>query len=157
MAKSFFRRRIILIAIATVALSVGIVFGSIPYLPQTNVPHGSLTQKQTLAVIGGDPSNPGVNQLELPNLVSTESFFVEVNATGGTPVFCVIRDTPFFQWFDQPSSSRGPFPTQFCIGNTPTQPTSSTIIKFLPPNQGTYFVVAINTSSSSLLVSYLPA
>ena len=157
MAKSFWRRRIVLTAAITVALSVGIVFGSIPYLPQTNVPHGSLTQKQTLAVIPGDQSNPGVNQLELPNLVTTESFYVGVNATGGTPVFCVIRDTPFFQWFNQPANSRGPFPTQFCIGNTPTQPTSSALIKFLPPNQGTYFVVAINTSSSSILVSFLPA
>lgn len=156
MAKSFWRRHILIIAIIVVALSVGIVFGSIPYLPVANVPHRSLTKIQTVVVGSGDQSQPGVNELLLPGLVTTESFYVGVNVTGGSAIFCAIRDTPFYNWLYTPTP-RGPFPMNFCIGNTPTQQTSGAIIEFLPPNQGSYFVVALNTASSTISVSFLPA
>ncbi len=151
MAGKFWRRRNLIIAAVVVALSVGIVFASIPFLPAQNVPHGSLTSQQNVVVEPGSSSTPNVNVLVLPNLVTTESFYVGVSVINGTANFCVLRDTLYSAWVASGYTSTD------CIGNTPTSGTTTDTLKFLPPVQGTYYVAALNYGSSKITVEFLPA
>ena len=151
------RRRHVFIAAVVVVLSIGIVFASIPSLPPTKIPHGSLTTVQTLHVSEGTRSQPGFNQIVLPGLVSSESFYVRINVTNGTAGFCVIRDLPYNDWLDHLSDSPRPaFPLNYCIPPTPTDQTSDYTLKFVPTGSGTWFLVALNSNPKAITVTFSP-
>lgn len=152
----FWNRRHLLFASIIVALSIGIVFASIPYLPSTPAPHGHLTTTQNVPVPGGSPTQPGVNQLQLPGLATSEDFYVGVTVSNGTASFCVIKDQPYISWLSQ-TPPRTAFPSVDCIGNTPTQETTQDVLMFLTTSPGTWFVVAFNASPSAITVHFSPA
>ncbi|SRR6266571_6811059 len=153
----FWNRRHLVIVAIIVALSIGIVIASVPYLPPTQVPHGHLTTTQNVPVPGGSPTQPGVNQLELPGLGTTESFYVGVTVSDGTASFCVIKDQPYLNWLSQTPLTKATFPSGDCIGNTPTQETAQDTLMFLPTSSGTWYVVALNSNPSAITVHFSPA
>ena len=151
MAKKFWRRRNLLVAAGIVALSLGIVFASVPLLPVTPIAHSSLSQPKTVPVGPGSQSQPTVNVLLLPNLVTTEYFYLGVTVTNGTATFCIIKPDLYVTW------ANSGYPSSNCIGNTPTPETASDTLKFLPPSSGDWYVVALNYSSKQLSVLFTPA
>ena len=152
MARKFWRRRNLLVAAGIVALSIGIVFASVPLLPVTPVAHSSLTSPETITVEPGTPSQPNPRVLALPNLVTSENFYLGVSVTNGTASFCVIKDNLYLTWLQS-----GYSPTSDCIGNTPTLQTAQITLKFLPTSPGTWYVVALNSGSTKITVFFTPA
>src|SRR6266487_2587154 len=96
MARSFLRRRTIVIAAIIVALSVGIVFASIPYLPHP--PPRTIQTPVTHSIRGGTQKNPGVYSLTLRGVSSSDNFAIGVNVTNGIASFCVMPETNFITW-----------------------------------------------------------
>src|SRR5436853_3989474 len=93
MARRFLRRRTIVIAAIIVALSVGIVFASIPYLPHP--PARTIQTPVTHTIRGGSEMYPGVYSLTLRGVSSTDNFAIGVNVTNGMASFCVMSDYSF--------------------------------------------------------------
>ena len=154
MSKRFFRRRTVLIGAAIVALSIGIVFASIPFLPATPVPHNSITTPSSIMVGAGTPSRPMFNKTILPPLAANQNFWLGVEVTGGSSSFCVINSQSYNNWVNAYYSSY--YPISGCLlGPTPQE--SQDTLKFVPPGSGPWVVVALNSDSSPVTVSFLQA
>jgi len=156
MARRPWKRRSIVIGTVIVALSVGIVFASLPYLQPPSTAHGSITGTLSHTVGPADSSHIGFYGLKLPNITTAESFFVGVSVTNGTARFCVIGYQQYENWalaYNTPQSYS--FPSGNCIFG-PTQQTSQDTLKF-SVTPGTWVVAALNDSPSVLTVYFSPA
>ena len=156
MASKRWRVRTILIAAVIVVLSIGIVFASLPYLQPPASHHGSITTTLSHSVDPGSPSHFGFYGLKLPNITTTESFYLGVSVTNGTASFCVIGYQQYENWaFAYNTPNTYAFPSSNCIFG-PTQQTSQDTLQFsLTP--GTWVVAALNTGPLKLLVYFSPA
>ncbi len=157
MARRFLRRRTLVIAAITVALSVGIVFASIPYLPHP--PPRTIQTPVTHDVRGGTTRNPGVYSLTLRGILNTESFAIGVAVTNGMATFCVMSESNFFSWAinnqTQTIPPAGvPFPYDSCLLQ---EQTAQSTLTFTPTSTGNWDVVAVNTNSQTITVNYTPA
>ena len=152
MAGKFLRLRTLIIAAAIVALSVGIVFASIPYLPHP--PPRTIQTPVTHTIRGGSEMYPGVYSLTLRGVSSTDNFAIGVNVTNGMASFCVMPESSFIAWTFNNSTGGIPFSFDSCILNVQT---AQTTLRFTPTSQGNWDVVAVNTSSATIIVEYTPA
>ncbi len=145
------KRRSILIGAIIVALSVGIVFASLPYLQAPTPPHGSVASTLSHTVGPGSQSQPGFFGLQIPDVTASESFYVNVTITGGTASFCVLDYQQYANWISAGASNA---PSDCTLG--PTGQISQDILKFsLTP--GTWVVVALNSGASEITVYFSPA
>ena len=154
MAGKFLRLRTLIIAAAIVALSVGIVFASIPYLPHP--PPRTLQIPVTHSIRGGTQNNPGVFSLTLPGVSSSDNFAIGVTVTNGIATICVMPESNFIIWTSRNQSTYGGIPFSFdsCILSVMT---AQTTLRFTPTSQGNWDVVAVNTNSQTITVDYTPA
>jgi hypothetical protein len=156
LARRFWKRRAILISAGIVALSLGIVFASLPYLQPQPAPHGSIQQTYSHAVASATPNGPGNFGLSLP-IAASEPFAVNVTIVNGAASFCVMADQIYRPWASSYNlSSAGPFPSSSCTFG-PTGQMSHGILNF-GVTPGTWDIVALNYSGSSeITVYYSPA
>jgi len=108
MARRLWTRRTILIGVVVIALTVGIVFPSIPFLPYSPPPHFSITTTRSYEISGGNQSRPGFSALTISGISSGQAFWVGVTATKGTASFCVLSSLSYQDWvsaYDQPGSA----------------------------------------------------
>src|SRR5437879_13801414 len=84
MARRPWRRRSIIIGAIIVALSIGIVFASLPYLQPPNTAHGSIRSTLSHLVDPGTSSHVGFYGLRLPNRTTSERFSAGVHDINGT-------------------------------------------------------------------------
>ncbi len=153
MARRFLRRRTIVIAAIIVALSVGIVFASIPYLPHP--PPRTIQTPVTHSIRGGTQKNPGVYSLTLRGVSSSDNFAIGVNVTNGIASFCVMPESNFLNWVVLNGTGGGiAFSFDSCILNLQT---AQTTLRFTPTSQGNWDVVAVNTNPQMITVDYTPA
>jgi len=153
MARKFPRLRTIIIGAGIVALSVGIVFASIPYLPHP--PPRTIQTPVTRDIRGGTQKNPGIYSLTLRGVSSSDNFAIGVSVTNGMASFCVMPETNFITWTFNNSTPGGiPFSFDSCILNVQT---AQTTLRFTPTSQGNWDVVAVNTNSQMITVDYTPA
>jgi len=153
MARKFPRLRTIIIGAGIVALSVGIVFASIPYLPHP--PPRTIQTPVTHDIRGGTQKNPGIYSLTLRGVSSSDNFAIGVSVTNGMASFCVMPETNFITWTFNNSTPGGiPFSFDSCILNVQT---AQTTLRFTPTSQGNWDVVAVNTNSQMITVDYTPA
>jgi hypothetical protein len=154
MARRFPRRRTLVIAVIIVALSVGIVFASIPYLPHP--PPRTIQTPVTHDIRGGSQNNPGVYSLTIRGVSSTDNFAIGVSVANGMATFCVMPESNFLSWVvTNGTTPRGiPFSFDSCILNVQT---AQTTLRFTPASQGNWDVVAVNTSPQMITVDYAPA
>jgi hypothetical protein len=156
MARRPWRRRSIIIGVIIVALSVGIVFASLPYLQPPNTAHGSISSTLSHLVDPGTSSHVGFYGLKLPNITTSESFYVGVNVINGTASFCVLGYQQYENWALSYKAPQWPaFPSGSCIFG-PTQEISQDTLKFAITT-GTWVVAALNAGSTQLTVSFSPA
>jgi len=150
------RRRTIVIGAVIVTLSIGIVFASLPYLQPPSTVHGSISGTLSHTVGPADSSHIGFYGLRLPNITTTEGFFVGVSVTNGTASFCVIGYQQYENWaFAYNTLQSYPFPSANCIFG-PTQQISQDTLKFsITP--GTWVLAALNNSPSVLTVYFSAA
>ena len=155
MPRRFPKRRTLVIAAVIVALSIGIVFASIPYLPKPT--HRTIQGEVVRDIRGGNQSQPGVYSLTLRNISSTESFAIGVTVTDGTATICIIGESAFFSWVisNQSNAPQGvPFPLNSCFLH---EETASDTLIFTPPSSGNWDVAAINTNPQKITVRYFAA
>jgi hypothetical protein len=154
MARRFLKRRTLIIAAIIVALSVGIVFASIPYLPHP--PPRTIQTPVSHDIRGGTQKNPGVYSLTLRGVSSTDNFAIGVNVVNGMAAFCVMPESNFISWTFTNQSTTGGIPFSFdsCILNVQT---TQTTLRFTPTSQGNWDVVALNTNTAMITVEYTPA
>lgn len=154
MARRFLRTRTLIIGAVIVALSVGIVFASIPYLPHP--PPRTIQVPVTHDIRGGTQKNPGVYSLTLRGVSSTDNFAIGVNVTNGTASFCVMPENNFISWTFANQTTQGGIPFSFdsCILNVQT---AQTTLRFTPTSAGNWDVVVVNTNSQMITVDYTPA
>jgi hypothetical protein len=154
MARKFLRRRTIIIGAIIVALSFGIVFASIPYLPHS--PPQTIQTPVTHSIRGGTQKNPGVYSLTLPGVSSSDNFAIGVNVTNGMASFCVMPESNFLSWTITNKTTQGGIAFSFdsCILN---EQTAQATLRFTPTSQGNWDVVAVNTNPQTITVDYTPA
>ncbi len=156
MARRFWRRRTILIGAVVVALSIGIVFSSIPFLPYTPPPHSSITTARSYEVGGGNQSRPGFNALTISGISNGQAFWVGVTVTNGTASFCVLSSLSYQYWV---SAYYQPGPALDRLAGCvlgPTQQVYQDTLKFQPPYSGTWAIMALNTSPTGITVNFGP-
>src|SRR6267143_3190086 len=153
MAVRFRKPRTIIIAVITVALSVGIVFATLPLLQHPVSPHGSLTTPITQPIGPGTSTSPGHTQLRLPGLPSNESFVVSVSVTNGNATFCALDNFHYQSWVSS-GFAYGSFPRSSCIVY---EQTAQDTLTFVPTTAGDWFLVAFNYSPKTLSVLFAPA
>ena len=153
MARRFLRRRTLVIASIIVALSVGIVFASIPYLPRP--PARTILAPITRDIRGGSQNNPGVFSVLLQGVSNNDNFAIGVNVINGIATFCVMPESNYLIWAST-NLSRGGIQFSFdsCILN---QQTAQTTLRFTPNSQGNWDLVAVNTNPVTITVEYTPA
>jgi len=157
MPRRFLKRRTLVIAAITVALSIGIVFASVAYLPHSIAPHGSIRGPLSHSVSGGNQTHPGFFALSLPGISNGESFALGVTVTGGIASFCVLQELTYQNWVSSYSTTPNPgntFPASACILQ---EQTTQSILSFLPTSSGTWDVAALNTSPQNVTVTFSPA
>lgn len=165
MPRRFPRRRIVIIAAIIVALSLGIVVASVPFLPH---PHGTLKAAQTQNIQGASQNSPGAYGLQLAGLPNSNSFAVGVTVTNGNATLCVTQLNTFLNWQIQSQLNSGtPFPPfdSTCISVASTvghtnvlyESTNNDIITFTPPTSGDWAVVALNYNPTPITVIFSPA
>jgi len=155
--RRFLKRRTLVIAAITVALSIGIVFASVPYLPHSIAPHGSIRVPVSHSVSGGNQTYPGFFALSLPGISNSESFALGVTVTGGIASFCVLQELTYQNWVSSYSTVSNPgntFPASACILR---EQTTQSVLSFLPTTSGTWDVAALNTSLQPITVLFSPA
>jgi hypothetical protein len=156
MSRRPWRRRSVIIAAIIVALSIGIVFGSLPYLQPPMTAHASISSTLSHLVDPGTSSHIGFYGLKLPNITNSESFYVGVSVINGTASFCVIDYQKYENWAFSYKAPQWPaFPSSSCIFG-PTQETSQDTLKF-SVTPGTWVVAALNSGPYQLTVSFSPA
>jgi hypothetical protein len=139
---------------AIVAISVGIVFASIPFLPRNHI---SIQTAVTHTVHAGSPSYPGVYALKIPGVLNNQNLAVDVVVVNGTANFCVIQDSTYQPWTLSANQTNGPawsFPYNSCILQ---QTTAQSTLQFTSTSQGTWDVVALNSNPTKITVSFNPA
>ena len=155
MARRYLKPRTIIIGAIIVALSVGIVFASIAYLPHPSSSTRTIQTPVTHDIRGGTQNNPGVYSLTLRNVSSTDNFAIGVTVTNGMATFCVMQESNFLSWVFANSTGGGAaFSFNSCILSLQT---SQTTLRFTPTSQGNWDVVAVNTNSQMITVDYTPA
>jgi len=157
MTRRLWRRRTILTGAVVVALSVGIVFASIPFLPYTPPPHSSITTTKSYEISGGNQSRPGFSALTVSGISSGQTFWVGVTVTKGAASFCVLSSLSYQDWvsaYDLPGSALDRL-TGCILG--PTQQVYQDILKFQPPYSGTWAVLALNSNPAGITVDFGPA
>ena len=160
MARRSWKRRTILIGAIVIALSIGIVFATLGYLPKPTGPHGSIQTTLSRTVRSGNQSYPGVFAVQIPNITISEDFWVGVSVSGGTASFCALNNSIFSPWqigynFTRPPQTPGgTFPAGSCV--VQTGQISQDTLKF-SVNPGTWAIVALNTQPSPVMVSFSPA
>ena len=154
MARRYLRRRTLIIGAVIVALSVGIVFASIPFLPHP--PPRTIQTPVTHDIRGGTQKNPGIYSLTLRNVSASDNFAIGVSVANANATFCVMPETNFITWTFNNQSTPGGIPFSFdtCILKVQT---SQTTLRFTPTSQGNWDVVAVNTNSQMITVDYTPA
>jgi len=148
------RRRGFIIGAAIVVISIGIVFASIPFLPRTHV---SITSSASHSVHGGSQLYPGLYALKIPGVLNNQNLAVGVVVINGTANFCVIEDSIVEPWVLSGNGTNAPgstFPSNSCIVQ---QQTAQSTIQFTATSQGTWDLVALNTSSTQITVNFNPA
>jgi hypothetical protein len=154
MARRFPRRRTLIIGAVIVALSVGIVFASIPYLPHP--PPRTIQTPVTHDIRGGTQRNPGVYSLTLRGVSSSDNFAIGVSVMNGMATFCVMPESNFLNWVFANSTGGGiAFSFDSCIPSVVQ--TAQTTLRFTPTSQGNWDVVTVNTNSQMITVDYTPA
>lgn len=151
MARRFWGRRSLVVVAAIVALSIGIVFASIPHSPH---PPASITSPQSFTVNPGNSTYPGFHALLLPTVSNGESLAIGVTVTGGAANFCVIPDLPYEGWAFSSRPAWATFPWNHCILQ---QQTAQGILTFTANSTGTWDVVSLNTNPTSIGVQFSPA
>ena len=139
---------------AIVAISVGIVFASIPFLPRNHI---SIQTAVSHSVHAGTQSYPGVYALKIPGVVNNQNLAVDVVVVNGTANFCVIEDATYQPWTLSGNRTNGPastFPFSNCILR---QETAQSTLQFTSTSQGTWDVVAMNTNPTQITVNFNPA
>lgn len=156
MARRYLRPRTVIIGAIIVALSVGIVFASIAYLPHPTPSTRTIQVPVTHDIRGGTQKNPGIYSLTLRNVSSTDNFAIGVSVAGGMASFCIMPESNFISWtFNNQTTSGGiPFVYDSCILNVQT---AQTTLRFTPTSRGNWDVVAVNTNSQMITVDYTPA
>ena len=166
MPRRFPRRRIVIIAAIIVALSLGIVVASVPFLPH---PHGTLKAAETYNIGGATQNSPGGYGIQLTGLPNSNSFAVGVTVTDGNATFCVTPLSTYINWQLQEKFSMNttqfPLSSQTCIifasttshTNVNYESTDNDIITFTPPTSGDWAVVALNYNPSPITVIFSPA
>jgi hypothetical protein len=154
MARRFPKRRKLVISAIIVALAIGIVFVSIPYLPHP--PPRTIQTPVSHDIRGGTQRNPGVYSLTLRNVSSTDNFAIGASVANGNATFCVEPETNFISWTFNNQSTPGGIPFLF-TGCTLTVQTTQTTLRFTTTSQGNWDVVAVNTNSQMITVDYTPA
>lgn len=154
MARKFPKRRKVITGAVIVALAIGIVFVSIPYLPHP--PPRTIQTPVTHDIRGGTQKNPGIYSLTLRNVSSTDNFAIGANVANGMATFCVMPESNFISWtFNNQTTSGGiPFVYDSCILNVQT---AQTTLRFTPTSRGNWDVVAVNTNAQMITVDYTPA
>ena len=159
MGKRRWMRRTVLTGAIIVALSVGIVFATLPLLqhPISNSPHGSIQTSLSHTISAGNASRFGYFDVRIPNITISENFYVGVSVAGGTASFCALNYTIYFNWeisykFAAPPGP--PFPQSSCLVWKP-QISQDTLM--FPVTAGDWAVVALNTSPAVITVSFSPA
>ena len=97
---------------------------------------------------------PGVYSLTLRGVSSTDNFAIGVSVTNGMASFCVMPESNFIAWTFNDSTGGIPFSFDSCILDVQT---AQTALRFTPTSQDNWDVVAINTSSATIIVEYTPA
>lgn len=152
---SFSRRRVFIIGAVIVAVSVGIIFSSIPFLPRTHV---SISASTSHSVHAGTQSYPGVYALKIPGVLNNQNLDVQVSVVNGTANFCVIADSIVEPWIvsgNGTNGSGGSFPFTNCI--VQQQTTTQTTLQFTSTSQGTWDIVALNSDPNPITVVFNPA
>ncbi len=153
MVRKFPRRRKVVISAIIVALAVGIVFVSIPYLPHP--PPRTIQTPVTHDIRGGSQRYPGIYSLTLRNVSSSDNFAIGVSVTNGNATFCVMPEANFISWAINNQTQGGiPFSFDSCILKVQT---SQTTLRFTAASKGNWDVVAVNTNSQMITVDYTPA
>lgn len=147
------RRRQVIIASIIVALAVGIIIVSIPYLPQAKA--GTLTAVQVGHVNAGTSTQPGFLAFQIPSLPASQRFVLQVNATDKAN-FCVMTDVQYHSWLYTKPMDYGPvFPWNECV--TQAGPLSQTSLSFTTTSSGTWDVVVLNSNPVAMNVTFSPA
>ena len=165
MPRRFPRRRIVIIAAIIVALSLGIVVASVPFLPH---PHGTLKAAETHNLGSASQNSPGYYGLQLAGLPNSNSFAVGVTVPNGNATLCVTPLDTFISWQVNYRLNNGiPFPlsNSTCISYASTsshtnvnyESTDNDIITFTPPTAGDWAVVALNYNLFAITVTFSPA
>ena len=166
MPRRFPRRRIVIIASIIVALSLGIVVASVPFLPH---PHGTLKAAETHNLGSANGNSPGGYGLQLSGLPNSNSFAVGVTVTNGNATLCVTQLSTYVTWKldDQFSMNTTLFPlsNSTCISYASTtghanvnyESTDNDVITFTPPTSGDWAVVALNYNTFPVTVIFSPA
>lgn len=154
MLRKYWRRRTLIIASLTVALSIGIVFASVPYLPHPPAPHLSLPNPISQFVPAGSQGKPGTYALKIPNLSSADNFFLAVNVTAGYAGFCVIDDNQYEVWALSSNPSNSTFPASSCILQ---EHTAQAVLQFLPTHTATWDIIVLNNNQNPIRVDFSPA
>ena len=148
------RRRGFIIGAAIVVISIGIVFASIPFLPRTHV---SITSSASHSVHGGSQSYPGLYALKIPGVLNNQNLSVGVVVINGTANFCVIEDSIVEPWVLSGNGTNAPGSTFPSNNRIVQQQTAQSTIQFTATSQGTWDLVALNTSSTQITVDFNPA
>src|SRR5207249_6328461 len=157
MARRLWTRRTILIGVVVIALTVGIVFPSIPFLPYSPPPHFSITTTRSYEISGGNQSRPGFSALTISGISSGQAFWVGVTVTNGPASFCVLSSLSYQDWvsaYNQPGSALDRL-TGCILG--PTQQVYQNTLKFQVPYSGTWVIMALNSNPQGITVDFGPA
>jgi len=148
------RRRKLIVASIIIALAIGLIIVSVPYLPQPTP--GTLSRIQDGSVLAGSSADPGFLAFQIPSLPASHKFILQVNTTALAD-FCVMSDTQYHTWLSTKSTSNyGPyFPWSECLSRA--GPTAQTTISFTPPSSGTWDVIVLNSNPSPMNVTFSPA
>ena len=153
MARRFPKRRKIIIGSIIVALALGIVFVSIPYLPHP--PPRTIQTPVTHDIRGGSQRYPGIYSLTLRNVSSSDNFAIGVSVTNGNATFCVMPEGNFISWTINNQTQGGiPFSFDSCILKVQT---AQTTLRFTITSNGNWDVVAVNIYPQMITVDYTPA
>jgi hypothetical protein len=144
------RRRTLVIAAGIVALSVGIVFASIPYLPHHP---NTIVSPTSFTVAKGNSINPGYHGLLIGGITNGENFAVGVSANQ-TATFCVIPHSSFLAWTTGPSKTWNAFPWNDCVVK---QDTTQSILAFTATADGSWDVAALNRNPNPIAVQFTPS
>src|SRR5205809_894900 len=152
MARRFWKLRTILFGAVVVALSIGVVLTSVPFLPNTPPPHSSITTMRSYDIRGGNQSRPGYDTLTVSGISSSQAFWVGVTVTNGPASFCVLSSLPYqdcVSAYNQPGSALDRLSS--CILG-PTQPAYHDTLKSQVTSSGTCVTISARIAPQPIAV-----